>query len=360
MDNLIYYAALSSNVAIGPRRFAKIKSQFENIKDFFNLNTKEMMEFLRIKNKNTKNTFDKMLSRGEKILKICEYKNIQLITRDDPLYHHRLKDIPDPPYLYYQKGLMDYSKKLAAVIGTREVSAESASINEYFTKELITYNIGIVSGMARGHDSIAHKTALEGNGFTVAVLGCGIDEIYPDEHRAIYNEICGKGVVISEYSPGSAPLKAHFPLRNRIISGLSEVVLIVQAPEKSGSLITAKYAKIQGRKLYVIPGNPAEAINKGSNTLILNGAKIALDPMNIVNDIIGPVAQNKTHVSISRESSGEQKSILKYLYRETSIDDLKESTGIELIKLNHLLTIMEMNGLVIQYPGRIYKMKSKT
>jgi len=359
MEDKIYYAALSSNEAIGPKRFDTIKSNFKNIKDFFTLNADEMMDLLGLKNINIKHKFYNMLEKGEKILKLCNYKNIQIIIRDDPLYHPRLKDIPYPPYLYYQKGRMDYDIKFAGIIGTRDISAEAASINEYFTKELINYNIGIVSGMARGHDLIAHKTALNESGFTAAILGCGIDFVYPPEHKVIYDKICSKGVIISEYPPGSAPLKAHFPLRNRIISGLSEAILLVQAPENSGALITAKYAQAQGRNLYVIPGNPIEDKNKGSNALILKGAKIALDPMNIITDILGSGAKKKL-IKQSRVFSGgteDYSRILENLNEGASFDDLKKLTGFEMSRLNHMLTIMEMEGLVTQYPGRIYKKK---
>ena len=239
--------------------------------------------------------------------------------------------------------------------------SEAAQINEYFTKEFIGNGIGIVSGMARGHDFIAHKTALNCNGFTAAVLGCGIDGVYPAEHRALFDKICSRGAVISEYPPGTPALKTHFPLRNRIISGLAEAVLLVQAPQKSGALITAGYAKTQGRKLYVIPGSPLDEKNRGSNTLIRSGARIALDPMDIIIDILGPVSEKIRPSGPGMPGlSPEYKIVLEKLAPgETPIDSLIALTGIGYSRLNHLLTMMEMEGLVDQYPGRVYKRKLK-
>ncbi|MGA2141467.1 MAG: DNA-processing protein DprA [Brevinematales bacterium] len=361
MDDPVYYAALSSNEAVGPRRFDKIMAGYKSLRNFFNLKTDEMMEFLELKNIKLKHKFDNMLERGRNIQKICTYKNITLITREDPLYHPRLKEIPDPPFLYYQKGFIDQKMKLAAVVGTREAGSESAQINEYFTKEFVSHGIGIVSGMARGHDFIAHKTALNNNGFTAAVLGCGIDGIYPAEHRVLFDKICSRGAIISEYPPGMPALKTHFPIRNRIISGLAEAVLLVQAPQKSGALITAGYAKIQGKKLYVIPGSPLDEKNRGSNALIRLGARIALDPMDIIADMLGPALEKiRTSGPGMSGLSPEYKIVLEKLAPgESGIDNLIALTGIGYARLNHLLTMMEMEGLVDQYPGRVYKRKLK-
>ncbi len=356
MDELVYYAALSYNESIGPRRYDKIRLEFPDLKSFFDLKPGEMMGFLGIKNEEHIQFFKDMLPRGEKIVEICGKKNIQMIARESTLYHPRLKEIPDAPFLYYQIGQMNYSVKMIAIVGTRSVTPEAASINEYMTKELVSYNIGIVSGMAKGHDSIAQRTALSNDGFTAAVLGSGIDVVYPAEHRELYHEICRKGAVISEYPPGAASLKSHFPLRNRVISGLADAVLIIQAPEKSGALITANYAEAQGRELYAVPGNPIEPKNKGSNALIQKGARIALSPEEIVLDILGRKAKkiNKIPQAEIDNLSREEKLVLEHLSGETLFDDLIGLTGLELPRLNHILTMMEMRGLVTQYPGRIY------
>jgi DNA processing protein len=248
---------------------------------------------------------------------------------------------------------------LTAVIGTRNASREGICANEYFTRELVSYNIGITSGLAIGHDSIAHRTALSNGGFTVAVLGSGIDIIYPEEHKRLYDEICKKGAIISEYPPGTPPLKTHFPIRNRIISGLSEAVLLIQAPEKSGALITAKCAEIQNRELLVCPGNPADPRNRGSNNLIRIGAKIAIEPFDVIREILGnnPKKINEMLSINENNLTDEEKFLLDKLSGETLIDDLIGISGMSLAKINHLLNTMEMRGLVTQYPGRIYSRK---
>ncbi len=358
MDDPVYFAALSWNEAIGPRRYDRIRSEFKDLKNFFALKPDEMINFLKIKNENIKRLFLEMLPAGEKIVKKCSLGNIKMINREDKSYHPRLRDIPDPPFVYYQIGNIDNSNKITGIVGTRNVSREASSINEYFTGELVKYNIGIASGLAIGHDSIAHRTALLKGGFTIAVLGSGIDVIYPSEHKRLYDEICLKGAVISEYPPGAGPFKTHFPLRNRIISGLSEAVLLIQAPEKSGSLITAKYAADQGRELYVLPGNPMDPRNKGSNDLIRYGAKIALDPFDIITDIMGTAPQKApADITSKNDLTSDERKLIEMLSEATQIDNLIYSSGMDLRKLNHILNKLEMLGLVTQFPGRIYSRK---
>jgi len=356
MDELVYYAALSFNESIGPHRFAKIKEIFKSLKSFFELSIDDQMDFLHLRNENLRKTFEKMLSEGEKIVETCQKKNIQMITIDDYAYHPKLKEVPEAPFLYYQIGHMNYSIKLVGIVGTRQVSPEAVSINEYFTRELVNYNLGIVSGMAKGHDSVALKITIQEEGFPVAVLGSGIDVIYPPEHKLLYREIAERGAVISEYPPGAFPLKQHFPYRNRIISGLSEVLLVVQAPEKSGALFTANFAAEQGRDVYAVPGNPADSKNKGSNELIQKGAKIALNPEEIALEILGKKAKKIKRIKIEKKENvgKEEKAILRALDSEKDFEELMELTGIPLPRLSHILTLMEIQGLIIQYPGRVY------
>ncbi len=360
MEDLILYAALSWNDVIGPKKYIKIKERFNDLKVFFQLSIRDQMDFLGIKNNEAEKKFSDMLPEGERIFETCRKKSISMISIESSSYPQRLREIPDPPFLLYQIGIINHSIKLAAIVGTRHTSPEAAAINEYFSMELVSYGIGIVSGLAKGHDAIAQKTVVDNDGYTIAVLGCGIDVIYPKESKELYRLILKKGAILSEYPPGTLPLRQYFPIRNRIISGLSDAVLVVQAPEKSGALITAKYAEIQGKELFVIPGSPSDKRNSGSNLLIQNGAKVALTPDDIAFELLGKKAEkskriNKRNNPISRE----EEFLLDRISTETYIDDIAELTNIPLPRLNHMLTGLEIRGLVIQYPGRYYVRSSE-
>jgi DNA processing protein len=354
MEDLIYYAALSCNDAVGPARFQKIRDSFGGLKPFFELSVDEQMDFLRVTNPKSVRYFETMLQAGEKILTVCRNKSIQMVTIEDPAYPPRLRLIPDPPFMIYIIGRLNYSQKMVAVVGTREVTPDAIQINQYFSRELVNYNIGVVSGLAKGHDMIAQKSVLECDGYTIGVLGCAIDRVYPAEARALYDEVKIKGAVVSEYPPGASYLSGNFPLRNRIISGLADAVLVIQAPEKSGALITAQYALSQNKPLYAVPGNPSDKYYAGTNALIKKGAEIALKPEDIVRDLLGKKAVKPEKEKNSPRLDDEEKRILNHLGDIRYIDDLAGLAGMDLPVLNHRLTLMEIKGLIVQYPGRYY------
>lgn len=356
MKDPVYAAALSYNDHIGPKRFHKIMESHLGLSGFFSLSVLEQMEFLGIRNPRASEQFRSMLSEGEKIVSICNKKNIRMVSIDDPDYPPKLRAIPDAPFLFYQLGELNHSAPSIGVVGTRHPSPDSVAINEFFSRELVSCGFGIVSGLAKGHDGIAQKIAVENGGYTAAVLGCGIDIPYPREYRNLYEEIRHKGAVLSEYPPGKEPLPWYFPLRNRIISALSDAVLLIQAPERSGALITADYAEKQGKDVYVVPGNPTDSRYAGSNRLIRYGCKLALKPEDIILDILGktPVKRKPLPDTNDVPISPEEKKILMSLDTETYIDDLVLKAGLPASRLNLLLTQMELKGAITQYPGRFY------
>ncbi len=352
MDELIYKLALSYNTYIGARRYSQIVKF--GLKEFFSLSTKEQLEFLKIKTEKAVSLFKNMLFEGEKIYKICTKENIKIIEIENPLYPEVLKRIDDPPFIIYVLGNFNYSIKLLAIVGTRKATDDAKRINEYFTRELVSYGIGIVSGLARGHDSIAQRVALENDGYTVAVVGGGVDVIYPLENKFLYEQIKKKGCIISEYPPGTYPLRQNFPQRNRIISGLSCGVFVIQAPERSGALITANYAEAQGKEIYTIPGNVLDPAYQGTNQLIQRGAKVVISPEEIAKDILGNNLQKKEKKEID-ELSVEEKEILAILHSEAHFDEIAFKTKKPPEKLLHLLTMLEIKGYVKEYPGNYYR-----
>ncbi len=205
-------------------------------------------------------------------------------------YPHRLSNISDAPYgIYYRGKLPEQSRPAVAVIGARNCSEYGRRMAKHFGSELAMMGVQIISGMARGIDGIGQKAALEAGGYSLGVLGCGVDICYPEENRAIYDMLCLQGGVCSEYLPGILPKNSLFPPRNRIISGLSDIVLVIEAKNRSGTLITVDMALEQGKEVYALPGRVSDALSEGCNRLLQQGAGIALSPQEIVKELMGKV-----------------------------------------------------------------------
>ena len=202
-----------------------------------------------------------------------------------PEYPKRLLDIPDRPFGVYVKGKIWDDGPRVAVVGARDCSPYGSYVAETFARGLAEMGLLVVSGMARGIDGIAQKAALDANGSTCAVLGCGVDICYPASNEALYREICSNGAVLSEYPPGTKPQPSLFPPRNRIISGLADAVLVVEARRKSGTSITVDMALEQGKEVFVIPGRITDRLSDGCNNLLLQGATIALSPAQVAEEI---------------------------------------------------------------------------
>ena len=227
----------------------------------------------------------KSLERAELILEDCIDYEIDLLPINDARYPDRLRNIDNPPLLLYTLGqLPDLEHRVSiAVVGTRKASREAVEIAYDFSHELAESEIFILSGMATGIDLAANRAAIDASGQTIAVLGCGLDICYPESSRSVYNQILdGHGCLISEYPPGTRPVGRNFPIRNRIMSGLSMGVLLVAAPVKSGALITANLAADQGRDVFVVPGGIDDPLFEGSNDLIKQGATAVTDTHDIV------------------------------------------------------------------------------
>ena len=231
---------------------------------------------------------DKDLSRAEKILEQCRKKNIKLLPFTDPQYPEKLHSISDPPMLLYYRGkLPDFTRQPAiGVVGTRKASQyglrQAMDMSQQIAKGAI-----VVSGGAFGVDSAALNGVVKGGGVPVAVLGCGVDVIYPRTNRQLFSQIVAEGCLISEYPPGTEPKPWQFPERNRIISGMSDGVLVIEAPAKSGALITARDAMEQGRDLFVVPANVDSSSAVGSNQLLREGATAVLEGFDVLREYEG-------------------------------------------------------------------------
>lgn len=263
-------------------------------------------------------------------------------------YPEKLKNIYSPPIgLFYKGRLPENKEKIIAIVGSRAASEKGLYKAAKTAEALAAHGVGIISGMAAGIDTAAHGGALNAGGTTYAVLGCGVDICYPKSSLYIYNEAAKKGGIISEYAPGTEPLRNNFPLRNRIISGLSDGVLVVEAMEKSGSLITADMGLEQGKNIYAIPGEAEALLSGGTNRLIQTGAKLVMDYKDILEDF--DFEYGHTFRSLNKNLTLESKEKMVYAtlcLEPKHISDITEETGYEVSELFIILFNLENKGYV--------------
>lgn len=293
-----------------------------------------------------------------KLNNIIEKENINIITLFDKEYPTNLKVINNPPYILYVKGDLSVLKgTLIAVVGSRKATSYGKWVAEKLTRELSNLGVTIVSGFANGLDTIAHETAIKNNTKTIAVFGSGIDVIYPKKNYNLYQDIISNGALVTEYTFGMRPLASNFPNRNRIISGLCEGVLVIEAKQKSGTLITASYAAEQGREVFAVPGNIDSLYSKGTNALIKDGAKITTSIEDICDEISS--LKNKTCDKKTDYKSLNKKEtkIIKLLETgEKTMLDLNQNIDLQVNEIFSILTILEMKGLVKQMEGKKFSL----
>lgn len=284
-------------------------------------------------------------------------KNIKIITRLEPSFSNLLLQIVNVPcILYYCGDISLLNRRSLAIVGARKASTYGLKQAHYMSGELARHSITITSGLARGIDGMAHRGALEQEGDTIAVLGSGLDVPYPRENKELFSQICDKGLVISEFPPGTPPLNVNFPIRNRIISGISTGVFVIEARARSGSLITCDCALEQGKDIYALPGPVTSSNSIGPLRLIQSGAKLVLYPADILEEM-GYKYQQELFIQREKKVhsiSKEEKEILKHLSWEpyhlnVLFEKSRCSPDIQGILLN-----LELKGLIKQLPGKYY------
>lgn len=275
-------------------------------------------------------------------------------------YPKSLFEIPDPPPFLYVSGELRSHETCVAIVGSRRATSYGLMATSRLAEALAAHGVTVVSGMARGVDTAAHKGALAAGGRTVGVLGCGIDKIYPPENRTLFQEMTCKGCLVSEFPLGTLPLAENFPRRNRIISGLSRGVLVVEAAENSGSLITAQYALEHGRDVYAVPGSIAFASSRGSNRLIKQGAKLVDCVEDILEELPGfgigtGRAQPKSSGAPTFALSPKEAAIYELLARSPlHIDDIISQTELTAGEVSSMLLHLELKGAITPLPGTHY------
>lgn len=282
---------------------------------------------------------------------------VSVLTWDSPDYPELLRQIAAPPPVLFVRGQLEPVDQWAiAVVGTRRLSAYGKVITRELVSGLVANGITIVSGMARGIDAIAHRTALELNGRTIGVLGSGIDQLYPPEHKGLADQICaGQGAILSEYALGTPPESRNFPARNRVISGMSLGVLVVEAGDRSGALITANFALEQDREVFAVPGNINSPASIGSNRLIQQGAKLTAGIDDILDELnLRMVPEQTEFLSVVPDSAEEAALLAQLSTTPTHIDELCRLSGLPSAMVSGTLTMMELKGMVQQVGGMNY------
>lgn len=284
--------------------------------------------------------------------------NISAISRGDARFPTALDAIHDPPQTLWIRGDAAALRAPAvAIVGSRAASPYALEVARRLGADLARHRVAVVSGMARGVDSAAHRGALEGGGVTIAVFGCGVDVIYPREHRGLAERIVERGALVSEFPPGTPPLKGHFPQRNRIISGLSLAIVIVEAAEGSGSLITADFALEQGRTVLAVPGNVLGGRNFGAHALLRDGAKLVECADDILEELPGALAAEGSGLRERQESRSANRASHDPVLRSMAegdtydLDEIAERSGLDRMKLLSRLLELELAGAVRRIEG---------
>jgi DNA processing protein len=292
----------------------------------------------------------------EKVWARIESQGIKILTWKDETYPGRLKEIEQPPPVLYIRG--DYLPDdlyAVAIVGTRRVTPYGRQITEELSAYLASNGITVISGLARGVDAIAHQTALKAAGRTIGVLGSGVDKIYPPEHRQLAEQMMKSGGIVSDYAPGTPPDASNFPPRNRIISGLSLAVVVIEAGETSGALITAEFAAEQGREIFAVPGSILAPQSKGTNKLIQKGAL----PLLSVNDLMQALnltrmGEHKAARKIIPTDETEARLMNVLGVEPLHVDEIRNQAELPIEKVSAALALMELKGMVRQVGGMNY------
>lgn len=385
LENELYWLWLTTIDGITGYDITALLEIFESAEDIYNANNYDGI--MGIKSSVKTKLKNKSLETAEKAFAEAKRVGAEVITYDSINYPDVLRFTENPPYVLYLRGEIPKWDRLLmiGVVGTRNATDYGIAATKKICTELAENGVTIVSGMARGIDAVAAKSALKSGAKTIAVLGCGVESAYPPENQMLMNDIIKTGTVISEYPIGSKPLRTHFPERNRIISGLSRGILVTEAPKKSGALITASYAIDSGRDLFAVPGSIFKDSSEGANRLLSIGAKAVLcgqdileeyayeiehlkiekpknrvfkalvrkDDIETVNNEIKISLDDKKYQSLS---SDERKIAELLIESNMHIDELARRSGMDISRLTPILSMLEFGGYIKKLPGNNYKL----
>ena len=356
-DNcLVYWIWLSQINGIGPVSAKVLLNVFKTPQNIYKATKCELVDIHGIGNITADIIYNsKSLVKAEEIVNKCEKLNIGVLTYRDSLYPIDVKDIKKAPVILYYRGNIIEDSMGVAIVGSRRCSEYGKRLTVEAAQFLAQNNIPIISGMAKGIDGYAHTACLKADGYTLAILGCGLDICYPREHIELMKRIIEKGALISEYPPGAKPDARHFPTRNRLISAWCKKLLVVEAGEKSGSLLTAVFAKEQNRQVFAAPNSIYSRESLGTNKLIEKGAKIYLNPSQLLLENMCKVRANdkKENIeSIEADLTSLEKAILtKIKNNSMTLGELLLVLQEDKSDLLETISIMELKGKIINVGG---------
>ena len=363
--DLKYWLTINKIPNIGPVTIKKLWQCFGSIKDAWEAEERVLLEIEGISKPAIRSFVDNRNRVNlNQELELLDEKKLNVLTLDDEEYPKLLKNIYDPPPVLYVKGKkLNPNDKSLAIVGTRKASRYGREIAKKLAFELSSLGITIVSGMALGIDTFAHHGALEVGGNTIAVLGCGVDVIYPPSNKELAKMIEVSGSLVSEFPLGTGTEKGHFPRRNRIIAGLSVGTIVVEGHYDSGAMITAKYALEEGREVFAVPGNISLDQSKGPHWLIKQGAKLVESvndileelPMLVAREIPSLEPKNSRREKNYNNLSEDEQKIVKVLSLEPKyIDNISSQTSLSIPQVSSLLMMLEVKKLVRQLPGKMF------
>ncbi|MFH1395563.1 MAG: DNA-processing protein DprA [Candidatus Omnitrophota bacterium] len=359
--------ALSFIDGLGPRRILSIMNKVPAVEDIFLMSDFELSKIISNSGIIDKIKKVKHTDEYKRELRYIQKDGISVFCLKDKNYPCNLKNIYDPPAVFYYKGdFLNTDINAVAIVGSRRCSLYGMQMAESLAYGLAKKGITVVSGMARGIDTAAHRGALKADGRTIAVMGSGFRHVYPVEAKPLIKEICRNGAVITEYSSETSPLRQNFPRRNRIISGLVKAVVVVEAAERSGAMITANLALEQGREVFAVPGRADSYSSNGANKLIQDGAKLVMSAEDILNELnLEKVEGTESPEKKENKSSdaeiickldNEERTVLGLisLVKNAHIDDIIDQANLDSGRIFAALLKMQMKGLVKELPGKYF------
>lgn len=369
---MVYWIWLTQIKGIGPVLQKRLLNHFKNVESIYNADKEDLLSIEGIGPSLVENiSGSRCLDKSNSILDQVNKQNIKLLTFDDPLYLNLAKEPNDSPILLYYKGNIREDLKGIAIVGSRRCSEYGKQVTIETAKYLAKNDVPVISGMAKGIDSYAHTACLKEGGYTLAFLGNGLDICYPAEHINLMESIIDNGAVISQFPPGTRPRPEYFPKRNALISSWSDKILVTEAAEKSGALITAEIGKKYGREIFVIPHEIYSTTGRGTNNLLDQGAKIYLDPAQLLSSknilLDNSINENKTKASknkVTREIESKannftdiERKVADIIKDKTmTIEDISKAIKMNEVKLLSHLSIMEIKGILKGSPGGKFKL----
>ncbi len=351
-----YWVAFNRIAGVGRVRFGLLEKHFGRLENAWTATAAE----LRAAGLDQR-TVSTIVARRSDISPEAEMEalarhGVRALTWHDPSYPARLKEIFDPPPVLYVRGESAapatqpvWDDWAVAVVGTRRPTPYGRQVAEHLAADLAAQRVTIVSGLARGVDAIAHRAALDGGGRTAAVMACGLDIVYPPEHLKLAQEICERGVLLSDYPLGTQPRGEYFPRRNRIMSGLSLGVLVVEGDVKSGALITANLALEQNREVFAVPGSVFSPQSRGTHRLIQEGAKLVQNVQDILEELNLTMVPQQLEMKALVPADDTERALLRHISTEPiHIDDVRRRSGLSIAAVSSALAMLELKGLVRQ------------